>query len=158
MQIISSCAVSFILISGIHAIDYTWLHLNVDTCSVTVIAVICSVVIAPILSMVYISRWFHSFLVKSFGVSPHNSVWRNVIPYNSGANLKIVFKGSSHYYIGHLYSYEENGSDSRFCIQSPMEFIKNDAGDDTLCYTQESNERAFLTFNLNDTELVEIFK
>jgi len=90
--------------------------------------------------------------VRVFGVPPHSTVWRNIVK-STGTNLKVYLKDKDFYWLGHLYSYEENGDESWFCLHKPIKYNMQNQ----MVYNQGDNDGAFLTFRLGDVECIEIF-
>lgn len=156
MQLIGSCVISFAWVALINAVNKTWLcNRLIDDIWVTVaISILLSLITSLIISGVYLSEPFRKFTVKILGISPHSTVWRNIINSNDGALLKVYLKGKDFYWAGSLYSYEENGSESWFCLHKHAKYnMQNE-----MIYNQKDNEGAYLTFNLKDVESIEIIK
>lgn len=155
IQFISSCVISFTLVSLIRAINSIWFQqvwLN-NLWVIVSLSIVLSLVTSILFSKLFVSKWFHRFTVKYFGISPHSSVWRNIVTGDS-ASFKVYLKGKNFFWIGSLYSYEEKGDNSWFCLHKP---IKCDMNGDPI-YSQGDNDDAFLAFNIKDVESIEIFR
>lgn len=93
MQLIMSCVISFAWVSLINAINEIWLH-NCHLSSLWVvvsISIILSAIASILFSKLVTSNWFHKKTVKYFGISPHNSVWRNITKSGS-SNVKVYLR------------------------------------------------------------------
>ena len=154
MQLIGSCVLSFIWVSLIKSLnEIIWGSCLLSNLWVIVmISILLSLITSLIFSKIYTSNCFRNRLVKWFGISPHNSVWDNVVN-RKATNIKVYLKGKEFYWIGHLYSYEDNGNDSWFCIHKPIKYDQQNQ----MLYNQGNNENAYLIFKINDVECIEIF-
>lgn len=155
MQMILSCAISFTWVSLIQWLNLVWFkHETLSNIwSMVIISIILSIIVSTAFSIIYLSQWFRNFLIKHFGITSHDSVWKNVAHCKNGANLKVYLKNKDFYIIGHLYSFEDNSNNSWFCLHEPQKYNLNNQ----LFYSQEGNSNAYLVFNLNEVEFIEIF-
>lgn len=155
IQLIYSCVISFLFISLINGLNAVWIKsalLN-NLWVISILSVFLSAIISVIISKIFISKWFHKFLVNCFGISPRASAFDNVIDCKNGTNIKVYLKDKDFYIVGHLFSFEDNGNDSWYCIHKQQKYNFNNE----LLYSQEDNENAHLLFNIKEVDYMEIF-
>ena len=149
-----SCVLSFCFITLINA-AYHVFNWEITEIWVTVaISIALSVVIAILFAEIYTSRLFKKFIVKSFQRSPHDSIWRNVLDYEKGTNLKVYLKNKDYYIIGHFYTHEEKGNDSWFSLSA---FIKTDIKTNKDIVNYQEHKDVYIVFNLKDVDTIEVF-
>lgn len=121
------------------------------------IITLAGAVISLCFSKIYISRLFKKFMVKFFNKTPNNDIWRDVLDFKNGSNLKVYLKEQNYYVIGHYKAHEEKGNDSWIALSG---FCKIDK------YTNQNygNEPSFIdddsciiTLNFSNIEHIEIF-
>lgn len=155
---ISSCIISFTWVSLINLLDYLFNKpIFSNLWFISLFSILLSIVTSILFSKLFLSKKFNKFLVRNYSVTQHESVWNNIIDYQNGTNIKVYLKNQPYYYIGHLYSHEENGLDSWFSISAPMKYKEIDCGDDILIFDQQGNTDAYLVFNLKDIEIIQLF-
>lgn len=155
MQLIYSGVISFSWVSLIRVLNLIWIKAAwLDNLwGIVFVSIMLSTISSIAISKIYISDWFHTFSVNSFGISPYDSVWRNVAKSKNGAVLKVFLKDKNYYVIGSLYSYEENGNESWFCM---YKIEKCNLNHETI-YSQSENDGAYFVFKIKDVDNVEIF-
>jgi hypothetical protein len=156
VKLICSCVVSFIWVSLIRSLNSVFIqsHILNSIWVISCLSCILSIICAIVFSKLYTNKNFKRFMVNTFTKTPHETVWRNVVDLETGTNLKVYLKGKDYYILGHLYSYEEKGNESWFCLHCPVFYTIKD---NISIYTQENNNNAFLAFNLQDVDMIEIF-
>ncbi len=150
MILVLSCLFSYLsitLISLFKRIDNTLVLSGVSFILLTVLTIIVSVL--------YSAKWFKKILVKLFHKTPHSDIWRDILDFDKGSNLKVYFKGNDIGVIGHHVVHEEKDDDSWFAISAPIKFdVKTDK---TVDDTNKNNAGVIVTFRLNDVEHIEVF-
>lgn len=96
--------------------------------------------------MVY---WFHK--------TTNDDIWRDVINWKDGSNLKIYLKDQEYYLIGHQKNMEEKGEESWIAISAFGKFDKktNENYREEPSYLDDEN--VIYTVRLSDIEHMEIF-
>lgn len=150
MILVLSCLFSYLSISLISVF-----HQTDNILVLSGISFILSTVISIIISILFSTKVLKRILVKWFHKTPHNDIWRDVLDFDKGSNLKIYFKDSDIGLIGHHKVHEENGDNSWFAISAPIKF---DAKTDEIVDDRNQNNEDFIvTFKLNDVKQIEIF-
>ncbi len=154
IRFVFSCVLSFSFIALINAVCSIFGWAIQDIWVRVAISIGLAVVTSIVFAKLFTSKKCRSLLVTMFQKSPYDSVWRNVLDYETGTNLKVYLKSRPYYIIGHFYSHEENGSDSWFCLNA---FVKTDitTNEDLADYSEYNN--IFITFHLSEVESIEIF-
>ncbi len=150
MILVLSCLFSYLsitLISLFRQIDNTLILSGVSFIVLTVLSIAVSIL--------YSTKWFKNILVSLFHKTPHNDIWRDVLEFDKGSNLKVYFKGNNIGLVGHHVVHEEKGDNSWFAISAPIKFdiITDEIIDDR----NKDNESIIVTFRLSDVEHIEIF-
>jgi len=150
MLLVLSCLFSYLsitLISLFKQINNTLILSGVSFIVLTIITIIVSIL--------YSAKWFKKILVKLFHKTPHSDIWRDVLEFDQGSNLKVYFKENDVGIIGHHVVHEEKGNDSWFAISAPIKF--NIQTDKIIDERNKDNENIIITFRLNDVEHIEVF-
>jgi len=155
MQLINSCVISFIWVSLINMANEIWWNncLVTNLWVIVTISILLSTLFSIIFSKIYVSNWFRRSLANWFGISPYSTAWDNIVS-KHGTNVKIYLKDKPYYWTGHLYSYEDQGNNSWFCISKP---VKRNSTDNKIIYNQGSAEGSYLAFRIGDVECIEMF-
>lgn len=150
MILVLSCLFSYLsitLISLFRQIDNTLILSGISFVVLTVLTII--------ISILYSTKWFKKVLVKLFHKTPHGDIWRDILEFDKGSNLKVYFKDSDVGLIGHHKVHEEKGDDSWFAISAPIKFdVKTDEPIDD---SNKDNEGVIITFKLSNVEHIEVF-
>lgn len=147
---IMSCVISYVLISLVT------LFSGLDnTLIISAIAILVATIIAIPLAKIYSSEKFKSIMIKHFHKTQNDDIWKDVFDYKNGSNLKVYFKESSTYLIGHYKANEENGSESWFALSG---YGKYDIiTDKPIGITYHDNKNIIVTFKISDVKHIEIF-
>lgn len=145
---ILSCIISYVCIALIN------ITIAPSFWGLVILSVLLSCILGILTSRLFVSKWFKSLLIKTFYKSPHNDMWRNVLSFDKGTNLKVYLKDKSYYIIGHYHSHEEKGNDSWFCLSSHIKYDK----DNNEIVNYEEDKNAYITFLVRDVETIEIFQ
>lgn len=150
MILVLSCLFSYLsitLISLFKQIENTIILSGVSFVMLTILTIA--------VSTLYSTKLFKKILVNLFHKTPHADIWRDVLDFENGSNLKVYFKNSDVGFIGHHLVHEERGDDSWFAISAPIKFdVKTN---ETIDASNKDNENNILTFRLNDVEHIEVF-
>lgn len=96
-------------------------------------------------------------MVRLFHKTANEDIWRDVIDWENGSNLKIYLKDKDYYLIGHQKNLEEKGEESWLAISAFGKFDKETNKN----YKEEpshlDDESVIYTVRLSDIEHVEIF-
>lgn len=150
---IFGCLISFITIS-ILAI----FHITTSPLVVSAISTISLAILAILAAYVHNSKWFSKILVNIFHKTPNRSIWRDVIDFKHGSNLKVYLKERDYYVIGHFNAIEENGADSWLSISAFGKYQLDENGNAAQigsCYHEKPNIKTI--YPLNEIEHIEIF-
>ena len=126
-QLISSCVISFLLISLCNVAaqyfsckwmsDVFW-QVIISTCTAALSGFICALVVK--------STWFDRISVRLFGISPHANVLESALDVHDGANIKIFFKDNVGFHVyGHYAGRDLDGSDQWLRITEPCLYMDN---------------------------------
>lgn len=112
--VVTSCIMSYIAIcicSLLHK-KLTWLANGelADSLYATVILLVFSVIVIILVNQ----KWMNNILVFLFRRSVHDDIWRNVIDFDNGSNVKVYLKDKGYYIIGHFGNIEESNTDSKW--------------------------------------------
>ena len=156
--LIFSCAVSYVLLSLIALVKTRFLLTLPDNALLnSALSLIIGTVLTVIVSIIYSQRWFTKTLVKLFHKTQNGEIWKDVIDFEKGANLKVYIKGKDHYIIGGLKYIEENGPSSWIVLAG---FSKYNSATNIICayepnYTQDNS--VLYMVRLEDIEHIEVF-
>ena len=150
MILVLSCLFSYLsitLISLFRQIDNALILSGVSFLSLTILSII--------ISILYSVKWFKKVLVKLFHKTPHSDIWRDILEFDKGTNLKVYFKENNIGIIGHHVVHEEKGNDSWFAVSAPIKF--NVDTEKIIDDKNKDNEDVIVTFRLSDVEHIEVF-
>ena len=157
---ILSCAMSYLSISLLALLreKFGFVTALPDTVLInSALTSILGILFSILCSLIYASRWFNFILVKLFHKSPHGDIWRNVLDFKNGSNLKIYIKDKPYYVIGCFRNIEEKGENSWLAITG---FGKLDRETNEL-YKEEishiGDHTAIFTIRISDVEYIEIY-
>lgn len=96
-------------------------------------------------------------MLLAFHKTPNDDIWRDVLDFKNGSNLKLYIKNADYYIIGHFKNIEEKGDDSWIAITAFSKYNKltNDNYMNEPNYSNDKN--VTLTIRLSDIEHMEIF-
>ena len=157
MMNLMSCVVSYILMAIITfmRVKIGFLLLMPDNALVnSAIAIF----MGTVLSICIVSRkWFSNVMVYWFHKTTNDDIWRDVINWKDGSNLKIYLKDQEYYLIGHQKNMEEKGEESWIAISAFGKFDKktNENYREEPSYLDDEN--VIYTVRLSDIEHIEIF-
>lgn len=124
--LIMSCVISYLLLSFISLLRIKYFHILPDTPIInSILSVFIGVFLTIILAVVYNNKYFKTITVKLFHKTPHNDIWRDVLDFENGLNLKIYLKDKDYYIIGHHFNHEENGDESWLALKGFVKIDKN---------------------------------
>lgn len=155
LQLIGSCVISFVWVSLINSVNAIWLDYDAlnELWIIVIISILLSIIFSLIFSKIFLSKWFGRFLVHFFDVSPHSSIWRDVIN-TDGTYFKVYLKGNNDFYWGgSIYNWQENEDENWLCLHKPTKYnMKNEK-----IYSQGNNKNAYIAMKFKDVESIEIF-
>lgn len=150
MILVLSCLFSYLsitLISLFKQINNTLVLSGVSFIVLTALTIVVSIL--------YSAKWFKKVLVKLFHKTPHSDIWRDILEFDKGSNLKVYFKGNNIGIIGHHVVHEEKGDDSWFAVSAPIKF--NIQTEEIIDDGNKDNEDVIVTFRLSDVEHIEVY-
>lgn len=156
--VVLSCIISYILLAIVSLFRvkfFIWLPNNAIINSG--ISIIFGTIIICIFSILVNRKWFKRIIVKLFHKTINESIWRDVLDFENGSNLKIYLKNKDYYIIGHLKNIEEKDDNSWIALNSFAKFDINTNQN----YKQEPSyidrEKVTIVIRLSDIEHIEIF-
>lgn len=155
-----SCVVSYVLLSATSLIrvGISFLSYLPDNALIeSGISIFIGTILAVVAACVFSSKWFSEITLRLFHKTANDCIWRDVLDFENGSNLKIYLKNEDYYVIGHHKFIEENGDDSWIAVSAFGKFNKNS----NLNYKSEplylDDENVIYTIRLSDIEHIEIF-
>lgn len=160
MMNLMSCVVSYILMAIITfmRVKIGFLLLMPDNALVnSAIAIFMGTVLAICIALIVSRKWFSNVMVYWFHKTTNDDIWRDVINWKDGSNLKIYLKDQEYYLIGHQKNMEEKGEESWIAISAFGKFDKktNENYREEPSYLDDEN--VIYTVRLSDIEHMEIF-
>lgn len=110
------------------------------------------VVIGGIISWLYSWNIARDILTALFHIVPGNSVLRDVIDWEHGADLKIQMKGADYYLIGPLNTMGGTGEDQWVSISNPEKWTL----DNMVLESWEDDDRTYMVIPLSEVEYITI--
>ena len=93
--------------------------------------------------------------VTLFHKTPNDTIWRDIIDFKEGSNLKVYLKGKDYYLVGHYKNCEERGDASWFALSA---FFTGDIKTGAVIDDKyKDNDNVLITFRLSDVDHIEIF-
>lgn len=160
MMNLMSCVVSYILMAIITfmRVKIGFLLLMPDNALVnSAIAIFMGTVLSICIALIVSRKWFSNVMVYWFHKTTNDDIWRDVINWKDGSNLKIYLKDQEYYLIGHQKNMEEKGEESWIAISAFGKFDKktNENYREEPSYLDDEN--VIYTVRLSDIEHMEIF-
>lgn len=160
MMNLMSCVVSYILMAIITfmRVKIGFLLLMPDNALVnSAIAIFMGTVLSICIALIVSRKWFSNVMVYWFHKTTNDDIWREVINWKDGSNLKIYLKDQEYYLIGHQKNMEEKGEESWIAISAFGKFDKktNENYREEPSYLDDEN--VIYTVRLSDIEHMEIF-
>lgn len=160
MMNLMSCVVSYILMAIITfmRVKIGFLLLIPDNALVnSAIAIFMGTVLSICIALIVSRKWFSNVMVYWFHKTTNDDIWRDVINWKDGSNLKIYLKDQEYYLIGHQKNMEEKGEESWIAISAFGKFDKktNENYREEPSYLDDEN--VIYTVRLSDIEHMEIF-
>lgn len=161
MMNLMSCVVSYILMAIITfmRVKIGFLLLMPDNALVnSAIAIFMGTVLSICIALIVSRKWFSNVMVYWFHKTTNDDIWRDVINWKDGSNLKIYLKDQEYYLIGHQKNMEEKGEESWIAISAFGKFDKktNENYREEPSYLDDEN--VIYTVRLSDIEHIEIFE
>ncbi|MFR7443065.1 MAG: hypothetical protein ACLUUO_05720 [Sellimonas intestinalis] len=88
------------------------------------IAIFMGTVLSICIALIVSRKWFSNVMVYWFHKTTNDDIWREVINWKDGSNLKIYLKDQEYYLIGHQKNMEEKGEESWIAISAFGKFDK----------------------------------
>lgn len=107
-----------------------------------------------VVARLYASNKLKKFMVKYFHKTPNDDIWRDVLDFEKGSNLKIYVKDADYYVIGHHKNHEEKGNESWLALSA---FGKYKKVDNQCIINYHDSPSTLFTIRFNDIEHIEIF-
>lgn len=160
MMNLMSCVVSYILMAIITfmRVKIGFLLLIPDNALVnSAIAIFMGTVLSICIALIVSRKWFSNVMVYWFHKTTNDDIWREVINWKDGSNLKIYLKDQEYYLIGHQKNMEEKREESWIAISAFGKFDKktNENYREEPSYLDDEN--VIYTVRLSDIEHMEIF-
>ena len=160
MMNLMSCVVSYILMAIITfmRVKIGFLLLIPDNALVnSAIAIFMGTVLSICIALIVSRKWFSNVMVYWFHKTTNDDIWREVINWKDGSNLKIYLKDQEYYLIGHQKNMEEKGEESWIAISAFGKFDKktNENYREEPSYLDDEN--VIYTVRLSDIEHMDIF-
>lgn len=161
--IISGTILSYLLLSFwslIRCIDKlkftTQLVPDTPLVNSAIISIFC-IILSVIFGIVFTRDKFKDFIIKFFNKTPHDSIWRDVLNFKEGSNLKVYLKDKPYYIIGRHHISEENGDDSWFSIKAygKYDILTDEPYNNRLVYHDDNN--VCIVVRLANIDYIEIF-
>lgn len=113
---------------------------------------VLGVIVGCILSWLYSWNIARNILTALFHIVPGNSVLRDAIDWEHGADLKIQMKGADYYLMGHLNTMGGTGEDQWISISNPEKWDL-----DNKCLESWINDdRTYVVIQLSEAEYITI--
>lgn len=108
------CIISYVLLSFVSFINEVFFpNLLLNNVLVTsFITTFLGLVLTFILGIICNSKIGNDIIVFFFGKNTYDNIWRDIIDYKQGSNLKIFLKNKNYYIIGHFNIIEEKEDES----------------------------------------------
>lgn len=155
-----SCVISYILIALISLLrlKINLFKLIPDTPILNSgISIILGTIISILISIVFTSNWFSEFMILLFHKTPNDDIWRNVLDFKNGSNLKVYLKNENCYVIGHHKNLEEKGEESWITLSGFAKFDKKTNENYMNEPSYIDDESVTYMIRLSDIEHIEIF-
>lgn len=155
-----SCVVSYILITLISLLrlKISFLKLIPDIPILNSgIAIILGTIFAIIVSIIFTCNWFSNFMIFLFHKTPNEDIWRDVLDFKNGSNLKIYLKNENYYVIGHYKKLEEKGEELWITLSGFAKFDKKTNENYMNEPSYINDESVTYMIRLTDIEHIEIF-
>lgn len=157
-MMITSCVISYILLSVVSLFRIKWFAWVPDTAIINSgLSILLGVIFACLITILSQRKWFRKITIKLFHKTLNNDIWRDVLDLENGSNLKVYLKDKDYYIIGHHKNHEDNGNDSWLALSAFAKFDKE-------TNQNYKNEPSFLdrndiiiTLRFSDIEHIEIF-
>lgn len=153
-----SCVISYVLLTIVTLLRTRYFKTLPDTpllnSGIGLIIGTISIIIIIILSQ---RKWFKKILVTLFHKTLNNDIWRDVLDFENGSNLKVYIKDKDYYIIGHYKNHEEKGDDSWLALNAFAKFEKETNKNYKKEPSYLDNEAIIVTIRFRDIEHIEIF-
>lgn len=132
------------------------------------IAIILGTIIVIIVAILFQSEWFNKIMIKIFHKTVNDNIWRDIIDFSHGSNLKVYVKDKDYYILGHHKGQEEKGNDSWIALSAFVKYDKEtnkkyknepDFSEKETDTPEEikRKQNTIITIRLEDIEHIEIF-
>lgn len=121
------------------------------------ISLLIGTIFAVAIAFVLINKRASKILTKFFYKSIHDDIWRDIIDFENGSNLKIYIKDKEYYVIGRCDTYEEKGDSSWLAVSGFAKYDKvtNEKYNDENGFINDNS--VFYVIRFSDIEHMEIF-
>lgn len=109
-------------------------------------------IIGCILSWLYSWDIARNILTALFHIVPGNSVFRDAVDWEHGADLKIQMKGANYYLIGPLNTMGGTGEDQWISISNPEKWDLNN----TCLETWSNDDHTYIVIPLSEIEYITV--
>jgi len=96
-------------------------------------------------------------MIFLFHKTPNEDIWRDILDFKNGSNLKIYLKNENYYVIGHHKNIEEKGEESWITLSGFAKFDKKTNENYMNEPSYINDESVIYMIRLIDIEHIEIF-
>lgn len=157
-MMVFSCVASYLLLSLVSLIRLKWFSQLPDTAIInSALSTIIGLVLVCFSIVISQIKWFKKITVKLFNKTLNNDIWRDILDFTNGSNLKVYLRNQEYYIIGHHKNHEENGESSWLALSAFGKFDK----ETNLPYKKEpsylNRSDVIIAVRFSDIEHIEIF-
>lgn len=151
-----SCIISYISIIFLTTInDFIKLNYLQNIAPKICLAIIICSIFSIAVSKIWISNTWNRFLIKHFNRTTHDTVWKDIIDFKNGSNLKVYLKDKDYYIIGHYKLSEMDTNNPWFVLSAYGKYNIKENKPINKVYHNDSD--VYITFRLSDVDYMEIF-
>lgn len=122
------------------------------------IGIIIGATLSLIFSAIYYSKWFGKFLKSISHKTQYESIWRDVINFKTGSNLKVYIKNENYYVYGSFKCIEVNQPDPYISIDKYGKYdkITNELLEYEEFYFEDKKDEHIYVIKMSNVDHVEI--
>lgn len=167
-NLLFSCVISYILLSFTELIlSLPYINLMPSTVYISsAISIILGTLLSIIVTCIICSEKFKQLTVQLFHRTVNKSIWKDVIDFKNGSNLKIYVKDKNYFIIGHHKNQEEEDVNDPWLAVNEYAVFNADTGEVIIDYmikpedtdeVKEKKKNTIYAIRLSDVEHIEIF-
>ncbi len=153
-----SCVISYILLVMVTFLRTRYFKSLPDTALLNSgIGMTIGTILIIVLTILSQRKWFKKILVTLFHKTLNNDIWRDVLDFENGSNLKVYIKDKDYYIIGHYKNHEEKGEKSWLALSAFAKYGKETNKNYNNEPSYLGNNEVIITIRFTDIEHIEIF-